>query len=101
MILRCPTAFGALVAKAAAATEIVGESSERRLRHQLDIVVLAAVLAVDGIAELDITRTDRRRIAKAALPLLTNPSHEAWDIDRSEDAKTVLRRLAGLDSAGP
>jgi hypothetical protein len=91
--VRCPTAFGALVAKAAAATEIDSESAGRRMRHQQDFVVLAVVLADDGIAGVETTKTDRRRITRAARVLLADPHHQAWNIDRRADAEAVLRRF--------
>lgn len=91
-IVRCPTAFGAVMAKAEACVRI-RESPARRLRHEQDIVTLAAALALEGYED-DRTAKERRRFAEATAPLCDDAAHEAW-FGASSDAREVLRLIRG------
>ncbi len=89
-MVRCPTAFGALMAKAEACVQI-REAESRRLRHQQDIVSLAGALAVDGYED-DRSARERRSFNEALAPLFDDAAHEAWAA-ASEDAREILRIL--------
>lgn len=89
-VVRCPTAFGALMAKAEACVQIA-ESASRRLRHQQDMVTLAGVVAIDGYGD-DRSARERRRFVEATAPLFDDPGHEAW-YGAPQDAHEVLRTL--------
>lgn len=91
-VVRCPTAFGALMAKAEACVQIQ-ESRSRRLRHQQDIVTLAGVIAIEGYED-DRSLRERQRFTDAIAPLLGDPGHEAW-FGASTDAGEVLRVIGG------
>ena len=90
--VRCPTAFGALMAKAEACVKIQ-ESPSRRLRHQQDIVTLAGVVAIEGYED-DRSVNERRRFDEATTPMLDDSSHEAW-FGASPDAREILRLIRG------
>ncbi|MBX3314699.1 MAG: hypothetical protein KF906_10300 [Actinobacteria bacterium] len=91
-VVRCPTAFGALMAKVEACVKL-RETRARRLRHQQDIVTLAGVLAIAGYDD-DRTARERRRFAEATAPLFDDKTHEAW-LGASSDALELLRLLRG------
>lgn len=91
-VIRCPTVFGALMAKAEACVRI-HESPSRRLRHQQDIVTLAAALATEGYED-DRTAKERRTFFEATAPLVDDVTHEAW-FGASSDVREVLRLIRG------
>ncbi len=86
-VVRCPTLFAALVAKAAAATG-TNEGAARRQRHLEDVVALAAVMALVGPGVDEPTKKDRQRIraAFARLP----PSDPAWFATEAPQAAAVI-----------
>jgi hypothetical protein len=90
-VLRCPTLFSAIVAKAAAATG-TNEGASRRQRHLDDVVALAAVMAVVGPGDEEPTNKDRKRI-RSAVALLTpdNPAWQATDVPQA--AAAILAEL--------
>jgi hypothetical protein len=92
--VRCPTLLGAIIAKAAAATEIVSETDDRRLRHQEDLVLLLSLATLEQVPLEEITKKDRRRITAGARPLLANPHHRAWGMaEHPSDVVEMIRRL--------
>jgi hypothetical protein len=86
-VLRCPTLFGALVAKSAAATG-TNEGASRRQRHLDDVVALAAVMAIVGPGNDEPTNKDRKRI-RSAVALLP-PDNPAWNATDSAEAAAVM-----------
>lgn len=81
-----PTLVGALVAKAAARTEIVADRA--RSRHCSDFVVLANLVSVRDFRETELSARDRKRLRK-----MVACCHEDDSAMAVEDAASALDRL--------
>lgn len=70
-VKRVPTLLGAIVAKAAACTEILSLTNEMRLRHQQDLVFLIGLIEQMDVYEFlqGVTRKDSERIDNAPVRL--------------------------------
>jgi hypothetical protein len=82
VIVRCPSLFGAVIAKAAGATEIASLVASERIKHQTDLVFLLSILAgspadmIDA-AVADCSKRDRKRLRTAFDPILADRAHRA------------------------
>jgi hypothetical protein len=90
-VLRCPTLFSAIVAKAAAATG-TNEGASRRQRHLDDVVALASVMAVVGPGDEKPTNKDRKRI-RSAVALLTQDNPAWLATSEPQAAAAILAEL--------
>ncbi|MCW2813554.1 MAG: hypothetical protein JWN84_1009 [Nocardioides sp.] len=87
-----PNLVGALVAKAAARTEIVNDRA--RGRHCADFVVLATLIAARDFRTADLGKKDRQRLRKMVVCCRDDPS--ALSIEGATEALNRLERAAGL-----
>ena len=96
--VRTPNLLGAIVAKSAAATEIVAATRFGGEKHEQDLATLPMCAARDPKLEqtaASMTKKDRKRLA-AARRAFDDDAHPCWsdDINRS-DIDTVLALLLG------
>ncbi len=93
--VRCPNLLGAIVAKAAASTEIIAATSLGRAKHQADLVLLLDLAARFALpAPADLTTKDRKRLRAAAGPLLADPHHAAWQAaEVASDVRDIIEIL--------
>jgi hypothetical protein len=96
--VRTPNLLGAIVAKSAAATEVVSATRVDREKHERDLAILLMCAAQDPRLEqmaAAITKKDRKRLS-AARRAFDDDAHPCWSdgADRS-DIKTVLEVLLG------
>jgi hypothetical protein len=94
--VRTPNLLGAIVAKSAAATEVVSATRFDREKHERDLATLLTCAARDPKLEQmasAMTKKDRRRLT-AASRAFTDDTHPCWSdgADRS-DIDTVLELL--------
>ena len=83
VLVRCPSLFGAIIAKSAASTEIVSLTSDERLKHQLDLIFLLSLAAKRPADELDAMRStmgrkDHKRLHSATEFIIGDETHRAW-----------------------
>jgi hypothetical protein len=88
-----PTLVGALVAKAAARTEIVADRA--RSRHCTDFVVLANLIAASDFRDVDLNAKDRRRLRNMVVRCRADDS--AMAVENAEEALGRLERAAKLN----
>jgi hypothetical protein len=94
--LRIPSLIGAVIAKAAACTEIPSLSKEDRFRHQLDFAFLLGLLGNYDVLEIakELTPKDQRRLSQAALQILDEENHPALRMVKvEEDFAAILDKL--------
>jgi hypothetical protein len=88
-----PTLVGALVAKAAARTEIINDRA--RARHCTDFVVLANLIAARDFREADLNKKDRQRLRKMVTHCRADAS--AMLVENAAQALDQLERAAKLN----
>ncbi|WP_244931100.1 hypothetical protein [Nocardioides sp. W7] len=87
-----PNLVGALVAKAAARTEVISDSA--RARHCSDFVVLAGLISARDFRDTEPTRKDKQRLSKMLAHCRDDPA--AMAVDESGSALDRLERAAKL-----
>ena len=90
--VRRPNLVGALVAKAAARTEISSDSKAGR--HCIDFVILARLVSAADFRDTELNKRDRSRL-RTVIPYCLN-SDEAMDIPGAVEALDRLERAAKL-----
>jgi len=96
--VRTPNLLGAIIARSAAATEVVSATRFDREKHERDLATLLMCAAQDPTLEqmaAAITKKDRKRLT-AARRAFDDDAHPGWSdgADRT-DIKTVLDVLLG------
>ena len=96
--VRVPNLLGAIVAKSAAATEVVSASRFDKQKHERDLATLLMCAAQDPTLDQwakTMTKKDRKRLAAGRRAFLDD-AHPCWSdgADRS-DLETVLAILLG------
>lgn len=89
-----PNLVAALVGKAAARTEIA--SNRASVRHSIDFVILASLIAARDLRETELTKKDKRRLNAMLDCCRREPA--ARSVDRAAESLDRLARAAGLDS---
>jgi hypothetical protein len=96
--VRTPNLLGAIVAKSAAATEVVSATRFDREKHERDLATLLMCAAQDpGLEQVAgaITKKDRKRLT-AARRAFDDDAHPCWsDGANRSDIETVLDVLLG------
>jgi hypothetical protein len=96
--VRTPNLLGAIVAKSAAATEIVSATRFDKEKHERDLATLLRCAAQDPKLEqmaAAMTKKDRKRLT-AARRAFDDDAHPCWsDSANRSDIKTVLDVLSG------
>ncbi|WP_456697716.1 hypothetical protein [Aeromicrobium sp. P5_D10] len=89
-----PNLVAALVGKAAARTEIA--SNRASIRHSIDFVILASLIAARDLRETELTKKDKRRLNAMLDCCRREPA--AMSVGRAAESLDRLARAAGLDS---
>lgn len=96
--VRCPSLLGAIVAKAAGASEIRSLSLDEKRKHQQDLAFLLSLAALGDLRTMAASTTakDRTRIQRATAPMTADATHPAWSTTPNRDDTLIaLRRLTG------